>query len=514
MNRILYSVLFFSLFYYGCVDAVTSPTAGTTGDTQNPTITISYPLTNDTLQLGSNVFLFDAKDDIGVRAVELWVDSTFNALVNYDGTSATPSIVWTIDSTYLGKTIKYFLRVYDKSGKSTDSPVQTNIFVAKIKYPPNSPTSLTLLKLSSSIVNLSWKHDNLNVDGFRIYRKVGATGIYIKLKDVVANSFNTNDDGVDPTSDYFYKVVAFNQKGESASSNEVSTSGSGTGGTIAVPTNLLAVAYGSRRIVITWQDNSDNENFFRIERKTIFTQYQSIGLVPANVITFNDSGYGLVPSTDYYYRIKAVSDNDSVISSEVNAKTYAYDLLTPLNLKALNLNSKTIRLVWTDNNTNEAQTIIERRSASTLTYSVVGTVNKDVTQFDDQDVILGLTYYYRIRVTDYVNYSAYTNEISAIVQPASILAPSNLQGYYSVGNVIKLTWMDNSNNETNFSIERANDSSLTSFTELSKTEANIVQYDDGTTTGGKTYAYRIRATDGVVFSSYSNVFTIKNPSSK
>ncbi|MFA6025166.1 MAG: fibronectin type III domain-containing protein [Ignavibacteriaceae bacterium] len=517
MKRILFIVLLYSFFYYGCVDAITSPTTpgtGTSGDTQNPTITISYPLTNDTIQLGNNEFLFVAKDDVGVRAVELWVDSTYKTLVNYDGTTATPSIILTIDSTYLGKTIKYFLRVFDKSGKSTDSPIQTNIFVAKVITPPNAPTNLTLLKLSESIVNLSWKHDNQNVNGFRVYRKTGATGIYVKLKEVAANSFNTNDVGVDPAYVYFYKVVAYNERGESKSTNEVSTSGTGTGGTIAAPTNISAVAYGSRRIVLTWQDNSDNENFFRIERKTFYTEYQSIGVVPQNTTTFNDSGLGLIPSTDYYYRIKAVSDNDSITSNEVNAKTYSYDLFVPLNLRAINLNSKTIRLVWTDNNTNETQTIIERRSALSLTYSVIGSVKTGETQFDDQDVVLGLTYYYRIRVSDNMNYSGYTNEISASAQPALIISPSNLQGYFAIGNIIKLTWKDNSNNEINFSVERADDVTLTNFTELSKTDADIIQFDDNSTTGGKTDAYRIRATDGVVYSGYSNIFTIKNPSSK
>ena len=52
MKRILFILLNVSLFYYGCVEAVTSPTSagtGTTGDSQNPTITLLYPLTNDTL---------------------------------------------------------------------------------------------------------------------------------------------------------------------------------------------------------------------------------------------------------------------------------------------------------------------------------------------------------------------------------------------------------------------------------------------------------------------------------
>lgn len=515
MKKILFILLTITLFYYGCVDAVNSPTTTgtgtTTGDAQNPTITLTYPLTGDTLQLGSNEFLFTAKDDIGVRAVELWVDSTFQALVNYDGTTSTPSIIWSVDSSYLGKTVKYFLRVYDTGGKSTDSPTQTNLFVTTVIVPPNPPTELGSQRLSPTIINLFWKHDYLNVDGFRIYRKTEAIGIYTKIKEVSAKSFNANDASVDPLSVYFYKVVAFNARGESTGSNEVSTSGSGSGGTISAPTNVSVMAMGTRKIVITWQDNSYNENYFKVERKTLYNNYEQIGIVPVNITTFTDSGYGLVPNTDYTYRIKAVSDDDSVTSAEVNAKTLAYDLVIPLNLRAVSHNSKTIRLVWTDNNTNENQTLIERRSASSLTYSIIGSAKADETYFDDTDVIFGLTYYYRIRVTDNINFSGYTSEVSANVQSALINTPSNLQAYYSAASTIKLTWKDNSNNEINFSVERADDTSLLNFVEIAKTDMDIAEFDDASTVGGKTYAYRIRATDGVVNSGYSNVLTIKNP---
>lgn len=516
MKKFLFIVSTVSLLYYGCVDAVNSPTTNGSGnngtDAQNPTITLSYPLSNDTLQLGTNEFLFVAKDDIGVRAVELWVDSTFIALVNYDGTVTSPSIIWSVDSTYLGKIIKYFLRVYDTSGRSTDSPAQTNIFVTKVIVPPKAPTGLALQKLSSTIVNLSWKHDYLNVDGFRIYRKTEAIGIYTMLKEVGSKSFNANDETVDPLSVYFYKVVAFNERGESPPSNIVASSGNASGGTISTPTNVSAVAFGSRKIVLNWQDNSNNENYFKIERKTLYSNYEQIGILPFNITTFKDSGYGLVPSTDYIYRIKAVSNDDSVTSAEVSTKTLGYDLLVPQNLRTINLNSKTVRLVWVDNNTNETQTLIERRSASSLTYAVIGSAQTDETQFDDTDVIFGLTYYYRIRVTDNVNFSGYTNEVSVNVQSVLINAPSNLQAYYGTGNTINLTWRDNSNNEVNFSVERASDIALTNFTEIAVTDKNITEFVDASTVGGKTYAYRIRATDGVVYSAYSNTMTIKNPS--
>jgi len=90
------------------------------------------------------------------------------------------------------------------------------------------------------------------------------------------------------------------------------------------PGNLNATAISSSQINLSWQDNSDNEEGFRIERsKNIdFSGATSIN-VGANTTSYND--IGLESETTYYYRITA--DNSSGRSTGSNlaqAKTHMY----------------------------------------------------------------------------------------------------------------------------------------------------------------------------------------------
>ncbi|MBU0576935.1 fibronectin type III domain-containing protein, partial [Patescibacteria group bacterium] len=69
------------------------------------------------------------------------------------------------------------------------------------------------------------------------------------------------------------------------------------------PSNLTAAAISSTQINLSWQDNSEGEDGFKIERKTEVGDWEEIAMVGTNVITYSDSG--LTPNTIYYYRVRA-----------------------------------------------------------------------------------------------------------------------------------------------------------------------------------------------------------------
>lgn len=71
----------------------------------------------------------------------------------------------------------------------------------------------------------------------------------------------------------------------------------------AAPTNLIATAASRTRIDLHWQDNSDNEDGFRIERKAAAGSYTEIDTVEANVTSYSDPG--LEEGTLYCYRVRA-----------------------------------------------------------------------------------------------------------------------------------------------------------------------------------------------------------------
>ncbi len=88
------------------------------------------------------------------------------------------------------------------------------------------------------------------------------------------------------------------------------------------PTNLIASALSPVSIQLVWQDNSDIETGFKIERKSGSGVYLQVGTVSANVNQFTDTG--LTPNTTYTYRVRAANDaGNSGYTNEASASTPA-----------------------------------------------------------------------------------------------------------------------------------------------------------------------------------------------
>jgi len=72
-------------------------------------------------------------------------------------------------------------------------------------------------------------------------------------------------------------------------------------------------------------------------------------------------------------------------------------------------------------------------------------------------------------------------------------------------NQIKLTWLDNSDNETLFKIERSTDGKT--FYALGAQVPNVTNYVNGNLAAGRRYYYRVFAINANGASTYSNVFS-------
>jgi hypothetical protein len=80
-------------------------------------------------------------------------------------------------------------------------------------------------------------------------------------------------------------------------------------------------------------------------------------------------------------------------------------------------------------------------------------------------------------------------------------APSNLSATAQGATQVRLTWVDNSDNEAGFKVERSTDN--TNFNQIAVTSVNATGYTDSTANPSTTYYYRIRATNVVGDSAYT-----------
>lgn len=91
------------------------------------------------------------------------------------------------------------------------------------------------------------------------------------------------------------------------------------------PSNLSAMATSSQ-IYLNWQDNSDNEAGFKIERGLDGENFSEIDEVGENVTTYSD--VDLNQATTYYYRVIAFKQKNP---TKVTYSDYSnvYSVTTP-----------------------------------------------------------------------------------------------------------------------------------------------------------------------------------------
>ncbi len=169
-----------------------------------------------------------------------------------------------------------------------------------------------------------------------------------------------------------------------------------------------------------------NETGFKIERKTgAGGTYSQIATVGAGVVAYSNTG--LTPNTTYYYRVRATNaGGDSPYSNEANATTLDVAPAAPSGLAATAISSSQVNLSWADNATNETGFKIERKTGSGGTYAEIATVGAGVTTYSNTGLTGATAYFYRVRATNAIGDSAYSNEASASTLPNPPVAPSGL----------------------------------------------------------------------------------------
>ena len=163
-----------------------------------------------------------------------------------------------------------------------------------------------------------------------------------------------------------------------------------------------------------------------------------------------------------------------------------------------------LTLGWTDNSDSETGFVIERSLTSGSGYSTIHTTAANVNTYVNTGLNDGTQYYYRVRATNAAGPSANSNEASGTTLLAPPDAPTGLSVGSPTTSSLQLSWTDNSDNESEFRIERAT-AVGGPYSEIATPSANTTCYSNTGLEDATQYFYRVRAYNAAGFSTYSNI---------
>lgn len=500
LNNILslFSLIVLSLIVItsGCVETITN------NPDDDPTITVFSPEDGDTIGVGQNPISYTASDYVGGQGLsryEVFVNGSSNGVYEVSDDGSATALYIVTDTIAIGARINYTVTVYNEEGNFATSDTKEDILILLTVSPPPKPANLTLQKTSPTQALLIWDDTSSTESSYEVWRRAG-TNSYQRITTLDANTVTYTDDGISQFIDYFYKVRAVNEFGNSAFSNEAST---------ASPSNLTATAQGATTVQLEWVDNSQNESSFRIERSTDEGEtWDILSFVNPNTTEYTDNE-NLTKNTTYFYRVGAVYTSFTAYSKTVSVETFNQDIPAPQSLVAsYNSTTRVVDVTWTDATVQENGTYVERKQGVNGTYEQIATTAQDVSSYSDSDVEIQKIYYYRARhSTTEGFFTPYSNEDTVFVPDLPPAAPSNLVIFEKDPLEYGLVWEDNAEDEDGFEVWRR-DGQSQDFQLLKQiTTPDVISTTVNIPNPNLTYGFKVRAYRGTVYSNFSNIVT-------
>jgi len=460
-------------------------------------LAVTVPSLEVPLAPSAPVFIAVSDTSIGMS----WTDNADNE----DGLLLYRSVnggAWSVIATLPANSVAYTdydiqeITVYDyyltaENAAGSSAPGGSSSMTTSLR----APSELVVSTQSSSSIQLSWRDNSLAESGFAIQRRAEG-GSYATIATTGSNETVYTDNGLAANTVYYYQVKALSGVSDSDFCNAVSGTTSNDP-VPAGPSGLASLGVTSTSISLSWSDNADNESGYVVER-SIGVGYSVVATLAAGSTGFTD--FGLDEATIYSYRVKAFNGSgDSAYSSILTLST---NTVAPSGLAVSGYGADAVSLVWSDNSSNETGFEVSRQ-VNGGSWSVLGVVSAGATAYADSGLSASTVYGYRVRTMYVATASAYSNvatvTTSATPPPA---APGSFAVVGSDYQSVTLSWVDNSEDEVGFRIERKSEGG--SYAWLANVAANGQGYTDSTVSSGSSYTYRVYAFNDNGDSAYSN----------
>lgn len=321
-----------------------------------------------------------------------------------------------------GVTYYYRVKATNAGGSSAYSNILT--IATKKRVAPPSPYDLAATPKAPTRIDLNWSnriYGEYDVPKTtEIYRsEVSATDGFLPIGYIPAQYYTYIDSTTKAKTKYWYKVITTNEFGRSDYSNVVAVTSLGAP---YAPSNLMATAakdsLGRDIMSVNWTDNSDDEDYFTLERATDVNF--TTNLLTANLVANYTSAVSIPfeEGVTYFFRIKATNKYGDSKYSEVTSITTFYTAVPnkPFGLKA-SATATAVTLKWLDDSNKEESFDIERSTNGT-DFTKIGSTNRNVLTYVDNTVAAKTKYYYRVKSVNPKG-SSVASDVATITTPAA-----------------------------------------------------------------------------------------------
>jgi serine protease AprX len=247
------------------------------------------------------------------------IERSADGLTGWTGVGTTQADVTTFSNTGLTSTTTYHYRVIATNSVGDSAP--SNVASATTHSAPAAPTNVVATAQSSTQINVSWS-DVATETGYKVQRSATGTSGWSQIGTTTAGVTSFTNTGLSANTTYYYRVIAFNNAGDSPPSNVASAKTLADTVAPTTPTNLKA-ANGKLKITLTWNASTDAGGSglagYKIFRSTTSTgAYTQIAT--STTTSYVDTAVSKGKTYWYYVQAYDGAGNNSAASAKVSGK--------------------------------------------------------------------------------------------------------------------------------------------------------------------------------------------------
>ncbi len=299
-----------------------------------------------------------------------------------------------------------------------------------------APKLLQIEEINLHTAKLSWDFGDENIEGFKIDRKSGDEDWVLDYAILPKEQRSYKDSTAIPGRKTEYRIYAF------AGNNSSSSLQDNKQIMFPQPADLKVKKLNNHSFQLSWADQTNGEEGFKIDRKIDTLWQNEIAVLPANQKTFTDTN--IFRALDIEYRVYAYYKTALSAKTVATASTV---LDAPEDLLFDRIALTEIKLSWTDKSDGEEGFIIERKKEGE-DWIKLGTTRQ--LQYQDNSVPLNREIEYRISAY----YGTYRTDGCSATFTALIPQPQNLYAEVANNTEATINWEYDMQGVEGFKIDR------------------------------------------------------------